>query len=131
MKAELETQKTFRCSLCGQVHPIQKEGGTGYATLQNGRTICYPCSDNMQREDLKDRSQPFFAYVAGNGRSITTWTGGHLMTITRSSPCALTRQSWTHDRNGYMSVHCVDVHGGHWTGRGSAGICIKLRPVKS
>lgn len=97
--------------------------------LPGGEKICYTCSDRAQIEDLKDRSKPFCAYV-GNG-TIHTWTGGKLMTITRSVPCALTRQSWTHDRNGYKSIHAVDVHGGHWAGRGSKGVVIKLRPVKS
>lgn len=27
-------------------------------------------------------------------------------------------------------IHAVDSHGGHWAGRGSEGISIKLRPVK-
>lgn len=107
----------------------QTNGGTGYAyPPDSDRPICYPCSDKRQIADLKDRSKPFIAYV-GNG-TITTWTGGKLMTITRSNHCQLTRDSWTHSRNGYMSIHAVDVHGGHWTGRGSEGIAIKLRPVK-
>lgn len=121
--------KTFYCSDCRTVHPILTSGGTGYATLPNEDKVCYPCADKREIEELKDRSKPFCAYV-GKGNSITTWTGGKLMTITRAWPCTLTRQSFTHDRKGYLSIHAVDIHGGHWAGRGSEGMAIKLRPVK-
>jgi hypothetical protein len=114
---------------CGNYFPKPPEGGgaTGYAVKADGTHICYPCADKLQIEDLKDRSKSVCAYV-GSG-IITTWTGGKLMTIT-CRPCKLTRQSFTHSRSGYRSIHAVDVHGGHWAGRGSEGIAIKLRPVK-
>jgi len=119
------------CSLCGAafpVHPPGYSGASGYAVIPGNRRICYPCADKRQIEALKDRSKPFVGYV-GKG-VITTWTGGKLMTITRSTACELTRQSFWHSRKGYMSIHAVDVHGGHWTGRGSESIAIRLRPVK-
>lgn len=112
-------------------------GATGYAILPNGNRICYPCADKREIAELKDRSRPFVAYVGschGKGcvpHQIQTWTGGKLMTIIEAKPCKLTRQSFTHDRNGYYSIHAVDVHGGHWHGRGSEGVAIKLRPCKS
>jgi len=115
------------CHLPLPVNPPGHCGGTGYAEFE-GKRICYPCADKRQIEHLKDRSKPFGAYV-GKG-VITTWTGGKLMTITRSVSCKLTRQSWVHDRNSYRSIRAVDVHGGHWAGRGSEGIAITLRPVK-
>ena len=80
-------------------------------------------------EDLKDRGRPFWAYLSGD--KVTTWTGGKLMTVTRSNRCQLTRQSFAHDSRSYRSIHAVDIHGGHWAGRGSDGIAIRLRPVKS
>lgn len=127
--------KTIETTLCAcgasfPIHPAGYSGGSGYAVLPNGERICYACADKRQVEELKDRSKPFCAYV-GRDNSITTWTGGKLMTITRAWPCQLTRQSFTHDRRGYLSIHAVDVHGGHWAGRGSEGIAIKLRPVKA
>lgn len=121
------------CADCGAPFPEYPPGycgGTGYATLPKGSRICYPCADKRQVEELKDRSRPFTAYV-GKGMEITTWTGGKLMTITRAWPCKLTRPSFTHDRHGFLSIHAVDVHGGHWHGRGSEGIAITLRPCKS
>jgi len=123
--------KQTNCSQCGAEFPVNPpgySGASGYAILPNKRRICYACADKRQIEALKDRSRPFVAYV-GKG-TITTWTGGKLMTITRSVPCQLTRQSWTHERNSYRSIRAVDVHGAHWAGRGSEGIAIKLRPVK-
>ena len=118
-----------QCS-CGATFPPVPAGGgaAGYAITPEGQHICYGCADKRQIADLKDRSKPFFAYLSG--ASITTWTGGKLMTVTRSRPCQLTRFSYTHNRNSFRSVHCVDVHGNHWAGRGSDGIAIKLRPVK-
>jgi len=136
-QAELRSAKHtaevhFLCSCCGETKPVNSgkdSCGTGYYYNSKNEPICYPCADKLQVEDLKDRSKPFCAYV-GKGNEITTWTGGKLMTIMRAWPCKLTRQSFTHDRNGYLSIHAVDVHGGHWAGRGSEGIAIKLRPVK-
>ncbi len=127
----MKTQTEQTHCACGAQFPIHPEGycgGSGYATLKDGSHICYSCADKMQIEELKDRSKPFLAYV-GSG-TIQTWTGGKLMTITRTRPCQLTRRSYTHDRNSYLSIHAVDVHGGHWAGRGSKGIAIRLRPVK-
>lgn len=127
----------FLCDDCKQTKPVQTSGGTGYAFRpKSDKPICYPCADKRQIEDLKDRSQPFVAYLSlvskdsYLGYKITTWTGGELMKVTSARPCELTRMSFTHSRNGYMSVHAVDVHGGHWHGRGSEGIAIKLRPCK-
>jgi hypothetical protein len=33
----------FHCVDCNLDKPIQTDGGTGYATLQNGGTVCYAC----------------------------------------------------------------------------------------
>lgn len=121
------------CAICSAPFPIHPKGycgGSGYAIAPDNRKICHPCADKEQIESLKDRSKPVVAYV-GKGDVITTWTGGKLMTITRAWPCQLTRRSNWHDAKSYLSIHAVDVHGGHWAGRGSEGVAIKLRPVKS
>ncbi len=125
----LYTMKTH-CSDCNQPFPILPAGhvgGTGYAILPNSRRICYACADQRQIAELKDRTKPFVGYLSAN--KVTTWTGGQLMTVTRSRPCKLTRPSWTHDAGSYRSIRAVDVHGGQWIGRGSDGIAIKLQPV--
>lgn len=77
----------------------------------------------MTTRDLKDRSGPLLAYVSRDGSMITTQAGFMLMTVLRSRPVR------THGKD-YSSIHAVDVHGGHWAGRGSEGVAIKLRPVK-
>jgi len=89
---------------------VQTNGATGYAYDKHDNVLCYDCADKAQIEELKDRSKPFVAYV-GKDNSITTWTGGKLMTITRAWPCQLIRQSNWHNSKGYMSIHAVDVHG--------------------
>lgn len=135
MKTEIETTQCA-CGANFPVHPPGHCGATGYAVLPNGERICYACADKRQIEELKDRSKPFCAYLSlvskdsWLGYQVTTWTGGKLMRVTSAWPCKLTRQSFTHDRGSYLSIHAVDVHGGHWAGRGSDGIAIKLRPVK-
>lgn len=119
----------FHCSQCHKDKPVKTNGGTGYAVDLGGELICYDCCTINDRAALKDR-KPFVAYVGTGATTITNWTGATLATITRSRACRLTRQSFTHGK--YIScIHAVDVHGGHWFGRGSEGIAIKLRPCKS
>ena len=103
---------------------------TGTAHLPDEREVCYACADEMRREEMKDRTRPFTAYVSGDGLSITSWSGGNLMRVIQSWPCKLSRQSFTHSRDSYRSIRAVDCHGGKWYGRGSAGIAITLRPCK-
>lgn len=122
------------CPCGAHFPPVPPQGGaSGYAVRPDGVLICYDCAHKLELEALKDRSKPFFAYVGCNSNAnlITTWTGHKLMTITSSRPCELTRFSFTHDRRSFRSIHAVDVYGGHWHGRGSAGVSIKLRPCKS
>lgn len=121
------TQTHCPCGAAFPIHPTGYCGAAGYAIVTDGSKICYACADKAQIGELKTR-QPFVAYVSSDGQSITTWTGGKLMTVTRSTPCALTRQSFTHDHRSYKSIRARDVHGKNWYGRGSAGICITLRP---
>jgi hypothetical protein len=104
------------CGNAFPVHPVGYCGGSGYAA---------------QREELRDRSKPFFAYLSGDGRHVTSWTGGELMRVTQSWPCELTRASNWHDARSYRCVRAVDCHWGRWYGRGSAGVCIKMRAAKS
>lgn len=127
-----KTPKTH-CEKCNAAFPSRPHTGatSGYAITPKGIYVCYACADAMQREELKDRSKSFFAYVSSDGKRITTWTGGTLMTVTQSWPCQLTRSSHSHDSRSYKCIRATDVHGGRWYGRGSAGVCIKMRPVKA
>lgn len=117
------------CDQC-KAECLSNDCSNGYAVRSDGKRICYACADAAQREELTDRSRPVFAYVSCGGRSIGTWTGGKLMDVISSRPCKLTRQSYTHDSKSYKSIRARDIHGKEWFGRGSEGICIKLKAVK-
>ncbi len=114
---------------CGHTPSPHSPMTTGTARTQDGKEICYACADARQREDLKDRSRPFTAYVSSDGKTITTWTGGKLMDIRQSWRIPLTRFSFTHGRT-ILHIRARDVHGGDWFGRGNPGIAITLRPTK-
>ena len=115
------------CADCGATC-VPSGCTTGYATLpRENKRVCFSCADKRQVEDLKDRSKPFVGYLTFG--TVTTWTGGILMRVIRSAPCQLTRQSNWHDRKSYRSIRARDVHGKDWSGRGSVGVAIKLRPV--
>jgi hypothetical protein len=114
------------CLSCGAT--IQRDkgsGAAGYALTPDGRTICYPCADAMQRGELVTAIR-FFGYL--DGRAIQTWTGGHLMTVT---------ERWSHKRpRSWLSsevvyVRAVDVHGNRWHGSGPGdGMYVRLRRSK-
>ena len=117
------------CTRCGAPFPAPpKVGPTGYAVTSTGAKICYPCSDADEIKTLLKRGAVFCAYLSSDGQHITTWPGGILGEVIWSKPCKLTRRSWTHG-TGYRSVRIRDVHGNYWSGRGSPGIFIRLRPV--
>jgi hypothetical protein len=121
----------MNCATCQKPFPINPPnhcGGSGFAITNEGKKICYDCAYEREVQELKDRSKSFVAYLGKD--YITTWTGKNLMRVTESRPCRLTRRSNFHDNKSFRSIHAVDIHGKHWAGRGSEGVCIKLRPVK-
>ena len=75
------------------------------------------------------KRRPVIAYLSMDGRRVTTWTGGTLGRVVYARPCKLSRLSNWHSDKTFRSVRVVDVHGGAWSGRGSPGVAIKLRPV--
>jgi len=120
------------CSKCGKpfpVYPAGHVGGTGYAVKNDGSKICYPCADAEQLEALKAR-KPTGAYLSGDGKNITTWTGGILASVTVSKPCRITGNGVFNNPKSYRSIRAKDLHGNLWAGRGSPGVHISLRPVK-
>lgn len=117
----------FHCSRCTGNFPFREGLVPGYAVRRGSDEFtCYPCADAGQREELKARSGPIGAYVSGDATTITTWTGGELGRIVRSS----------RSRSGFhgsqqLHVRVRDVHGALWYGTGAgAGVFITLRPMK-
>lgn len=93
----------------------------GWATVPDGRNVCPDCADDMQRAEMATAKR-VVAYLASDNRSVTSWTGGKLGTVTRVT--SNRRQTF---------VRVTDTHGGHWAGIGPAesGTYVSLRRVKS
>ncbi len=114
---------------CGHVASEHGPHTTGTARTPDGRTICYDCAHAVELADVQARRR-ICAYVAEDGRTITTWPGRPLMRVTGMAPCRLTRRSYTHSPESYQSYWARDTFGGNWYGRGSAGVLIRMRPVQ-
>lgn len=116
---------TLTTADCG--HAIPHGGiGTGYARTADGRTLCYACADDAQREEMRT-AQRFFAYLGtpANPHSyppVVTWSGGKLGSVTYLN---------RNDRQTFVRVR--DVHGNMWAGIGPAesGTYVSLRRIKS
>ena len=119
--------KTF-CNCC-KSECIPDGIKTGYAVPRDGEKICHPCANTSQREGMKT-ARIIVAYISSDGRSVTTWTGGKLATVIRSTYVELTRISFTHGRF-IRAIRAVDDTGAHWYGRGSPGLAVTLRRAKS
>jgi hypothetical protein len=68
-------------------------------------------------------------YLASDGRTVTTWEGQPLASVTLRSPVRLTRPSWVHGSS-IDAVRAVTADGRRWYGRGSRGMSITLRACK-
>jgi hypothetical protein len=116
---------SFRCHDCGEVKPVQTSGGTGYArcTDPDGEhLVCYACTDKRQTAELLTRDT-FTGYISGDGRNLTTWTGGILGRISFGS-----RHPWSRER---YYVRAYDVHGQSWHGTGANSMWCNLRKCKA
>lgn len=99
-------------------------GGTGYATMRDGRKLCYPCADDVERAEM-DTAETFTAYLSSDGKSITTWTGGHLAHVQSLS----TSKRYT-PTGGQWHAHYVTAirNGVTWHGvNAGTGMVITLR----
>ena len=101
---------------CG--HDSTPKGcAAGYATTAEGRTMCYACADDAQRETMRTADR-ITAYQSGS--DITTWSGGKLGRIVTTGK----RHPWSRERH-YVSVR--DVHGQWWHGTAADGMWASLR----
>jgi hypothetical protein len=123
---------------CGHAPTVSEPGtalapvGTGYATWgPTGETLCYACADARERQAIADGADRFGAYVSETGRTLTTWTGGTLATVT-----ALWKgpRRWS-DRQGDWRmeyVRAVTPDGREWYGAHNADWqCVTMRARKS
>jgi len=119
----------FRCSDCGHAMLDTSEGALtpGYALTRTNEMICYPCADNRQRAEIRDAAGPFYAYLACDGKRVTTWTGGTLGDV---SSLGVSRSGWHGSE--IARFHVRDIHGQWWQGRGAGrGVACTLRRMKS
>lgn len=105
----------FRCDGCGEEVAFQTDGGTGYARTDDNAMICYACADKRQAADMAAHtSGPFYCYLSGDGRSVTTWTGGYLGRVLHSNS---NRSGWRGSEVWRFRVR--DAAGREWNGRGA------------
>lgn len=107
-----------------QIMAVQDCGhdSTGSATTANGRTMCYGCADSAQAACVSSAKagDVFVGYLSNDGRNITTWSGGVLMsrvTFGKRHPFSQGRY--------YLSA--VDADARVWSGTGEAGMWARLR----
>ena len=116
----------FLCSSCWQHKPVSREGGTGYGVDNEGRLHCYECCAKNDREQMKDQSRPFFAYLSGDGKTVSNWPGSPLGKVYN---LGFSRSGW-HGSKIYR-FHVRDVHGRWWQGWGPGeGMYCTLRKIK-
>jgi hypothetical protein len=107
---------------CGHEPSPHSEHTTGTVTLPDDREVCWSCGDQWQREYMATHDQ-LDAYLSSDGKSITTWSGGHLATVERGVSrktgfCGATR----------MYLRAVDPTGKRWHGSSPGpGMYARLR----
>lgn len=97
----------------------------GTANTAEGRTMCYDCANDREREFLKT-AQKFLGYLSSDGSRLTTWPGADLGKVTMGA-----RHPWSdrHTDRRYISV--VDCFGTRWRGTGAPGMWASLRRCKA
>jgi hypothetical protein len=130
MQTESLIGRTLTCAETGKQFVGASDGSTtNYARNDAGEVFSDEGVHLREVRALLDRSRPFPGYLSSDGKRLTGWKGNTLGHVIDSNPCELTRLSYTHGKH-YQSVRVRDVHGREWYGRGSPGICIRLRPTK-
>lgn len=110
---------------CGHPYTANEGPGTGYATDGAGNQMCYECADTYTR-GLMARRDEITAYLASDGKTITTWTGGTLARVTEHGTA---RTGWHGSHVHY--IRAVAPDGSQWYGRnGGPGMVIRLKRAK-
>lgn len=117
-------------TICACGHPPTPQGPdsctTGVAWTQGNVPLCFDCADLAQREDMK-RADAWSGYLASDGQTITTWSGGKLASVTMLHKFKLGGAC----RGTAYTIHAIDTYGGRWHGRSPGpGMYCKLRRLK-
>ena len=112
---------------CGTGYAAMRGEGEGYWSDSFGTqsTLCYECAAAADRETIRV-AQPgdrFYAYVSGDGRTITTWDGMRLM----GSVHVGALHHWSREIH---HISAWDDHGRQWSGTGAPGMYASLRQTK-
>lgn len=118
---------TLTCAVTGKTFTAQRTGCTfNYAQDSAGRPVSDEGVELSNQRAMLDRTKPVGLYVSQDGRHVTGWKGDIVGNITRSS---VSRGNFG---GSLMHVRVLDMHGGHWYGKGAGrGMYITLRPCKT
>lgn len=104
---------TDTCAKC-RAEFVPSGCGTGYAVTSSGTHLCYACADEMQREEMRERTS-YCAYLSGDGSSLTTWSGGQLARVVSEH-----KDSGTGFRGTRLThIRAVTPDGSVWYGKGA------------
>jgi hypothetical protein len=112
------------CAACGVECRGKPGGGTGYGETDDGRKLCYPCCGAREIARLT-RREPTTVYLGSTADTVTDWPGTVLGRVVEH------HRIRSRSVDPVYAVRVIDVHGGRWFGRGSAGMALLLRPAKS
>lgn len=70
----------FKCAACGEVKPVQTNGGTGYGYGENDEIVCYACCGERDKARMIETGKAtlYFVPVVGagwNACNVTNWPG--------------------------------------------------------
>lgn len=113
---------------CGHEPSPHNEHATGTAHMPDGSEVCWDCADASQRAQMTTGA-PFVGYLASDGQSITTWSGGKLARVTGNLPRKVGFRGVMSDRRHYLRA--IDDTGKRWHGTSPGpGMYARMRPSK-
>jgi hypothetical protein len=131
MQVESMVGKVLVCHATGKTFIGERDGiTTNYARDNAGNFYSDEGVNLKELDEIKDRSQPFTAYLSGDAKHITGWKGNKLMRVLHAYQSDAGFGGW-HKNGGQWIVRAIDGQGFEWYGRNSGkGAYITLRPAK-
>lgn len=117
----------FEVLWCGHVATVATFG-TGYAIEPGtGKRICYDCADDRARAEVANPEVASIgAYLASDGKHVTTWSGGQLLTIVQTGK---SRAGFYGSEIYYLQAVAPD--GSRWYGKnGGPGMFVSMKRAK-